>query len=471
MNLLDKAILEWAWQCDKGYPDINSQEDVALFESMFGFNLNEASYLTPANLAKEKGRSGERRIDILIDKIAKGKELETRKGLFTVHDPKGQIVSALEKWDVSHKAVTLTDKDGNSITTSDLIKTKDFGGGAGSGGGAAKTDLQESAQCLVNAVAFNVVGNKITIADLTPEILTKANNYVNTTSGIEEMIQFCQGDESWQQSLVGTANSLLKDFGKQNWQFHRGSDFVNSIYNAWKKAKKTLKLTAADDKWNPSDIWAVDSSAIGTAFPEDVEKLNKLLIDLYEAKQLVGISLKKTSKPTLSVYNKTPEDTAHTYAGYKTTPNSKDAYIQFSNGKEMQFRTFNTAGGFQGEIKGAEANQGKIGGGIVSSLMQKHGLPALPVVKDIKRRAEELQDDFIEEFGVLYKKYTGSGKALDREELESKSLDWLVSKYNALKVVDIFKNGNAKDIKKVSNDLLLYAGSRSSISSVYVKVG
>ena len=41
MNLIDKAILEWSYRTTKGYPDINSQEDMALFESMFGFKLNE----------------------------------------------------------------------------------------------------------------------------------------------------------------------------------------------------------------------------------------------------------------------------------------------------------------------------------------------------------------------------------------------------------------------------------------------
>ena len=41
MNLIDKAILEWSYKTTKGYPDINSQEDMALFESMFGIDLNE----------------------------------------------------------------------------------------------------------------------------------------------------------------------------------------------------------------------------------------------------------------------------------------------------------------------------------------------------------------------------------------------------------------------------------------------
>jgi len=59
MNFIDKAILEWSYRTTKGYPDINSQEDIALFESMFGFDLLEAKkpfeYLSPEaqKLAKE----------------------------------------------------------------------------------------------------------------------------------------------------------------------------------------------------------------------------------------------------------------------------------------------------------------------------------------------------------------------------------------------------------------------------------
>jgi len=43
MNLIDKVILEWSYRTRKGYPDINSQEDMDLFESMFGFKLGESN--------------------------------------------------------------------------------------------------------------------------------------------------------------------------------------------------------------------------------------------------------------------------------------------------------------------------------------------------------------------------------------------------------------------------------------------
>ena len=41
MNLIDRVLLEWSYKTKKGFPDINNQEDMALFESMFGFDLNE----------------------------------------------------------------------------------------------------------------------------------------------------------------------------------------------------------------------------------------------------------------------------------------------------------------------------------------------------------------------------------------------------------------------------------------------
>ena len=43
MNIIDKVLLEWSYKTKKGYPDINSQEDMALFESMFGFKLKESN--------------------------------------------------------------------------------------------------------------------------------------------------------------------------------------------------------------------------------------------------------------------------------------------------------------------------------------------------------------------------------------------------------------------------------------------
>lgn len=41
MDLLDKVLLEWSSRTEKGYPDLNNEQDLAIFESMFGFSLQE----------------------------------------------------------------------------------------------------------------------------------------------------------------------------------------------------------------------------------------------------------------------------------------------------------------------------------------------------------------------------------------------------------------------------------------------
>ena len=43
MNLIDRVILEWSYKTKKGYPDLNNEEDLKVFESLFGFSLNEAN--------------------------------------------------------------------------------------------------------------------------------------------------------------------------------------------------------------------------------------------------------------------------------------------------------------------------------------------------------------------------------------------------------------------------------------------
>jgi len=40
-QLIDKLLLEWSWRCEKGYPDLNNEEDLKLLENLFGIKLAE----------------------------------------------------------------------------------------------------------------------------------------------------------------------------------------------------------------------------------------------------------------------------------------------------------------------------------------------------------------------------------------------------------------------------------------------
>ena len=55
MDLLDKVLLEWSARTDKGYPDLNNEQDLAIFESMFGFKLNEQEEKDRQEVKSTKG--------------------------------------------------------------------------------------------------------------------------------------------------------------------------------------------------------------------------------------------------------------------------------------------------------------------------------------------------------------------------------------------------------------------------------
>lgn len=42
MNIVDKAIQEWSWRCKKGYPDLDSKEDLTILKELFNVDLFEA---------------------------------------------------------------------------------------------------------------------------------------------------------------------------------------------------------------------------------------------------------------------------------------------------------------------------------------------------------------------------------------------------------------------------------------------
>lgn len=471
MNLLDKVILEWSFRTQKGYPDINNESDIKLFESMFGFNLLAETKLTPKELAKNNSKTGVPRIDILISKIQDEKPLKLTSGLdFLVHDPDGSVVTGLKSWQESDGKVVLSNASGDKVTTSDLAKTEDFGGGKGSGGGSAQTDLQESAQCIVNALAYRVKGKAITAQDLTRKNLIDASKYVEISSSINDTVSWIEDTGAWHESLAGTANKLLQYTGKKALTFHRGSAYVAGIYNAWRAAKKNSNLgNIKDDKWNPADIWAVDSSVADYTFATNIDQLNEQLIELFDKNLLIGISLKLTSSFNLEIKNREPKESGVDYKTYTTSAKAKDAYIDLTNGSRLQLRTFSTDGtSFQGELKGKEANQGKIGGGIINTLFVKHNLKPLPKQKQAVQSAKDLDDSFVGRFVELYSKYANS--TIDKEDLESRSVDWISSKFQALSVIDVLETGNKKDIEKAINDIYNYAGSSSSISSVYLKI-
>lgn len=145
-QIIDKIILEWSYKTKKGYPDINNQEDLRLFEEIFGVNLMEIldkQYRT-LQFSELKKRGGPR-LAIFHDKIQSGEPFYKTNGeevqlQFSSEEYaelfKNRDIAGIKK--IAGAGVNtfpfFIDDNGDPIKLNDLLKTPEFGGkGAGSG--------------------------------------------------------------------------------------------------------------------------------------------------------------------------------------------------------------------------------------------------------------------------------------------------------------------------------------------------
>ena len=477
MDVLDIFFKKFSYKFDKGYPDMNNDQDIFLLESLLSKMLEEKitieeAALTPSELSKDATFSrGDKkpRIEILIDLIQRGEELELNDGSKFVVDNKEEVLSQLKGKTRITTAIKLTDKDGNTITTSNLKKTAEFGGGGGMRGGSDLTAKGESAQAIVNAIRYSLSGN-ISEEDITDETINDAKSDIRVTDfeGAKELLKNNQG---WLISSVSIANALASEYSGPFIQ-NRGSDWVQNLEKAVKPHLKKAGIGNIN-KWSPADIWMVSPDEMGISWPDTLDQINSLLLKKYNEGKIIGVSLKKAGKDaSLKVFNASDSSIdTYKFEGIDVSPTHAKGFILFDGGK-MEFRNFNGLSGFQGEIIGKKAAAGKVGYGIVKKALADNGIE-LSSPSDIK---QEVLDDS-EEFKSKFKNLWSSTPGLSADEFEqyydnpkktlNQKLSYRISKYLALEVVNAINNSQNPD--KIITDLLNYASSQTGDSAIFVK--
>ena len=297
------------------------------------------------------------------------------------------------------------------IRLSGLEKTAELGSSKGSGGGAEATAQTESMCCFFAAYLFNQKKESSFNLSKDYELKLKTfykstanNKYVHAYSGsrytFDKLWDKAPMDAEWMLTYMATANMIKNKATKfkGNVYFHRGSPFMDSIYEKKKTCEKHNKdliksgeapsdieesLTSfSNDKWNPGDIWISTNEPTDEPFswtPPEMKKNMKVHVcdwvnlqkSVYESAkkgETLGISLKKTgAEASFTEFNKPEEKQEIKYRGFKFGNgdffNSADVYIEFSSGGSMQYRPTDGNKSWQGEIKGTKASGGKAGGG------------------------------------------------------------------------------------------------------------
>ena len=471
MSVFDKFFERYSYKFPKGYPDFTNKQDILILENILDeIDLFETA-LSPSELSKDATLSGGvkmPRIEILIKKINNGEELELNNGSKFVVDNKKEVLSQLKGKTRITTAISLIDKDGNKITTSNLKKTSEFGGGGGMRGGSALTGKAESAQCIVNQIRYS--SDEIEVDNVTEEAInsTKGKVAITDFDGAAELLL---NNPGWLNSSVSIANELASKYSGPFIQ-NRGSDWVKNLEAAVKPKLKEVGIKDIN-KWSPADIWMVAPDEMNINWPDTLSEINTLLLEKYNKGKIIGVSLKKAgNNASLKVFNDpTIETTKYEYKGIDPRVNAAKAYILFDDAA-IEFRNFGGLTGFMGEIIGKKAAGGKVGYSIVKKALNDNGIQ-LTDPKEIKNQVVENDPEFKAKFKKLWNETEGLDSAdfernyTNPKKTSNQNLLYRVSKYLALEVVNAISKSD--DPNAIINDLINYASSSTNASAIFVK--
>lgn len=350
---------------------------------------------------------------------------------------------------------------------------------AQSGAGAEITALYESLQ------AYACAARQEKGRDLESLFEIKASNTKSADCDrtLKECMDQFKGDAGYSYSIIATANKFFKDYQiRSGYTFHRGSQKVEGIYREWRKYKTGSGMTG-DDKWNPADIWAIKAGYTQKTNCKNLQEYNDFVLDQYNAKKLIGISLKKVPKGQVKtkVYNDGNNKITAKFKEVKPMTDvtaSKDVYLTVTSGGkdfDIQLRNFSSravTSSWQGEVKGKSAAGGKIGGGLLVEQAKSGGVTVTPPNQFNPNLKPT--DTVLRKFATMYKKIAGTTNKEKQTEVIAKTKGlaavdptWWMSKY--LSVYYAHEVSTSTNKNKVASKIYSYASSATDNSSVFVK--
>lgn len=491
---LDELLLEWSYKSEKGYPELDNPSDISILKQILEkldipsntiINKLTEKELTTSDLTKTTKRGDKPdRAEMILAKIDKGEEFELTNGSKITIDPEQSLETIQKLTDKIYKNLIFTDTLGNTYKLSDLEKTPDLGGqpkGAGS-----DTKFQESAHCYACAVAYYVKQGPITEEDLTRENFEQGSQYVETYGAqkpitIDDIEEFLNRKPEWRNSIVKTVNKIYELFPNKKYTFHRDSEAVERLYNAFNKSlekadDKSLKYPGMDDnKWNPADIWLFSPEVVDEDWSGNVAVLNGQIADYYEDEKLAGISLKKISKNTdakVKLYNDPGvEDEKYEYEGYRSTLNALGGDIFFTGGK-ASVRLSGGISGFSVEISGKAARGGKASLGAINKALESNNLIPLPLNSEVLEAFNNNDENYYDKLYYLIDRFIPGGISKDdfKDKYDKSDIKWKMGNYYSLELIERFEDNKPEPANELMSDIIRYAYSSTSDSSKFAKI-
>lgn len=366
-------------------------------------------------------------------------------------------------------------------------------GSKGSGGGSKATAIQEAAQCLYAAMRYYCGEKEI----YTEEDLKCGMEYIDTPGvPLEDIMSL---PTEWKEGSMKGADKIFKTVRGSGYKFLRGDTVLDdgAIKRAFGRVKKQTNLSS-EDKWNPADIWMVKENKISEIKDHlngenTIDCLNNAILQRFNDKSLIGISLKKIEGTTakISIKNNQPPEVrkANEKAKFEkytlTYLSSMDVYFYYGPGQfeKIQARNFggDSKGDWKLEVKGKSAAQGKIQDKVVIRLLNDAGFTNIsrfkvPTWAESKPGNTAANKKITNEIYSLLKKYEADNfdkskkeEVNNKAQIARKDQSWRFSKLAGLRFLDWLKT-KCSDPDMAMKEIYLYASSQSDKSSVYYKL-
>lgn len=451
--------------------------------------LIESSAMFTRMTRREWLKYGTKRTDALKDAIANDNPVPDVNGKNIVILNTKDNLKAIDDFVKSKDPVFYVTIKGNKTVESNLIGKSPLFGGKGQGAGATgATAKGEALQCLYLAAMLKE-GISKEFAHYTPQLLKKYASSIDTDKSFDEMMSSAA---EWHYSAYVSAKYLIeKGYVLKDHVLHRGSRSMNAIYAMKKKAfKADGKPNLNDDKWNPGDIWAIRKGVnLNTLLDaSSVMSLNAGLKKAFLNRDIVGISLKQINNlkkkakhkdynlegVELGVHRYTRSILKSDRAG-STFWSFKGGYIYFDSNRRMDVRAPNALGALNVEIQGTGARGGRAGYGSIEYAAKKYLRKTLKTNAQLKSEASAMVNGGNEaKAKELWKKVNHIHNDVKWDdfwnEMKTQGRDRIHANLGATEIIYAVDKASKKQAEQFVSYLVNMAGSKTSDSSVYVKV-
>lgn len=455
---------------------------------MITINKNKnltAKYLTIPELNKDKERW-----DTFLLKLKNNSPFTCNDGnkvlisnndeiISSITDENGKLninkVNSYLKPNNRYSAIFETEK--GSIKLNDLHKTHEFGGGSGISLGTSNAKKYETIQSLFFSLR-QYIGRDVITSDVKTLLNSIVEDSVVSTIDITNTDLNYFNSNGWLFTYVKTANVFFKSLDpSKKYKFYHSSCKLGIPYTInktflrlFRDVDKKNKIKINMSRWNPSDIWAIDIDNEETIINlmnncKTIMEFNTIIDTSFDKNLLVGISLKKIKRDTniqlivsKTLHTKFIYDYSLTSNGPLDTLTVKilaKSYSWLGNKKDemldARIYTGEELGNIFLEVRSSSSKYGKSSLNYINFILNKCNIEPIPKYNEITLSNEELGDEIIKYHNntqnlqkTLFKKSSDYNSKWDIGNTRSK----LISKYQALMLVDILEHNKRKPHKK-----------------------